>query len=72
MEKLSIDSINSIVIMPAGEYGEKSNQGVQTKKTCKTCAYENSDMQCVHPEAGKKTFGKMKMSECYKKQKFKQ
>jgi len=67
---LSIDSVHSIVIMPAGEYGEKSNQGVQApKKTCKTCAFENSDMQCVHPEAGTKRFVKMEMAECYMKSK---
>ena len=67
---MSIDSVHSIVIMPSGEYGEKSNQGVQAPvKSCKTCKYENSDMQCTHPEAETRGFRKKEMAECYKKSK---
>jgi len=67
VEKLSIDTVKSIRLYSIDSYGEKSNQGVQNKRSCNTCAHENSDMQCIHPDVNTKDFKHKKMSECYKK-----
>ena len=36
-------------------------------KSCKTCKWENKDMQCVHPNANVKHWSDVPVSDCWEK-----